>query len=208
MATENPLEIAKEVIVEVVNRFAEAQKNELLKAISGALQNKVENKTGKPSDNKGSWAFKLGLIVFGMILLALISSVLILAKNAEFFNKLDASGLFQLIGFVFALSSYLATVARETATTLSAAKIDYKKYIEIKKNIFCMLIAEMSLILLGVLAIFRLIFGSGTWFLQFVNKCISFDAFLFSFLAVILICLAIIHVRIWWIYPAWSFRQK
>lgn len=198
MTTKFDIEKAIKEVLEVFNRFAEPQKQELLTAVQKTLQ-----------DEKESWAGKLGLIVFLMILIALIFSVPIYANNVGYYRELSADNLFQLIAFVFALSSYLASVARETAKTLSdAKKHDYEKYIKIKKNIFCMLSAEMPLILLGVLAILRLIIGPYAQFIPCINQCVSLDAFLLSFLATILLRMVYLHTRIWWSQPAWRYDKN
>lgn len=195
MTTKSDIEKATKEVLEVFNRFAEPQKQELLKAVQKALQ-----------DKKESWAGKLGLIIFVMIVLALIFSVFIYANNGDNYRELSVDNLFQLIAFVFALSSYLASVARETAKTLSVAKND--KYIKTKENIFYMLSAEMPLILLGVLAIIRLIIGPYARFIPCINQCVSLDAFLLSLLAAILLWMAYLHTRIWRSQPAWQYDKN
>ena len=207
MSAKSQLETTKQIVA-IINSALDVEKNEILKVVSEALKGNVKSKAKINIDKiKVSWAGKLGLIVFLMILLALIFSVPIYANNVGGYRELKASDLFQLIVFVFALSSYLASVARDTAKTLGITT-DIADCIKYKKHIFYMLTAEMPLILLGMLAILRLVLGSITWLVPCINRCLSFDTFLLSFLGVILLGMICLHARIWWMYEPWNVYKE
>ncbi len=212
MTTESNLEKATKKVVEVFNGFAKNQKQEFLKAVQKALQDdkafqdNKENKIEKSLADKLKLIIdKLWLLIFVMTFSALIFSVLIYANDE--YRELKPSDLFQLIGFVFALSSYLASVARDTAKTLSNIT-DITDRVKYKTHIFYMATAEIPLVILGVLAIIRLIVGPITRVVPCINRCVSFDAFLLSLLAVILIRMAYLHARIWWEVEPWDVYKK
>lgn len=211
MTTESKLEEATQEVAEVFNKFAEAQKQELLEAVGKALQIQVKTKTeNNTQENKRTISYYLFLVALISCVIGMIAAAMYLAlvyeANNEKLEVLTFDTALKFMAFVVALASYLASVARETVKKLDTD--DTEKRIKNKKHIFYMLIAEASLIFLSLFATFRFFTGPRLLTIPIINKCITFDSFLMSFLTVILICMAILHMRIWCLKEPWWIYKK
>ena len=113
--------------------------------------------------------------------------------------------LMTFLAFVVALASYLASVSREIVKALSGGKTKVEKY-KLKSNMRNLVVAEMTLVIIGLGTVYRLIFGTHVF--TFYKNPFSLDTFLLSYLACVLVYMAMLHALIWWATHPWSFKSK
>ena len=129
-------------------------------------------------------------------------------------KALEVKDLLTLLAFATALAAYLANVAREIVKAIKASSADQqlpgnKDWETHKRNIYWMGIAEACLVLFGLLTATRLL--SYVFVLQSLHKLkqavglFSSDAFLLTFLSLILMSLGIRHLVVWLEEKPWEF---
>lgn len=193
------LDAAKEEIIAAIEKFEQDNRDELLNAVKAAFSSKKSAGDGGPK-NPGI-RNALRLLVFVVVIVTLFSAAVELAALAPAFVEVPQGSelrlLLMFLAFVVALASYLASVARETVKRVRALSAD--EAIRRRKDLYWMATAEVPLVILGVLAIGRLLTEWRTVTLPYIDLSVSVDAFLVSCLAVILLWMALLHGRVWFL---------
>lgn len=200
----SPLDNAKNKIEEAIKELEASNKQALLQAVEDVFTGENKDKEGAGQERVKRYWWPFAVVTIGIPGLALALSVFVPPSVLET-QGLMVRTLLMFLAFVVALATYLASVAREAVKTLSTGKA--KNPVLLKKNIFWMATAEVPLVVIGVLLILRLFTGPFTVNMLLVEKAFSFDAFLMSFLALILVWLAVLHLRIWMITKPWQIYE-
>lgn len=218
-----PLEAAKKKILGTIADFEKARRDELLEAVNTALsyqkpESGPEGRRQEPKNRLAALKTKIlaairrclfGRIGFVLIILVQVGAAAYFAAyhrpSSAAAEMPDLKVLLAYLAFVVALSSYLASVARETVKRLSAGGAEDPE--RLREHLFLMATAEIPLVAAGVAAVLRLFVGPRTAAIPYTTRCLSFDAFLVSLLAVVLLWLAILHLRVWCITKPWKVER-
>jgi len=195
------IENAKNRIIEIIKALNDENTKKLLKAVEEALidEKKVTNSTNQCIPGKKQfWFIFSAIIILGMIL-----SVFKPFINAG--DRLEFEMLFGFLVFVVALASYVASVARQIIERLRTDKL--KEKITPRKSLYYLVIAEMHLVIVGILAIIRLIYSPSPLKLS-PYICFTFNSFLISYFAVILIYMVYLHGRAWYYTTPWNIETS
>ena len=107
-----------------------------------------------------------------------------------------------VLAFVVALAAYLANVSRETLKGLREVEVSKKEQENItmiRKNLAWVTQVEIHLVLLGIMTSIRLIVGS-SWQAVTGYSAGAVDNFLLIYLAVVIVNLAMLHMRQWYLH--------
>jgi hypothetical protein len=169
-------------VIEKITKTQNPTKNDLLKIIDEVYQ----------EDEKNHF-LRLFLIFVLMFAFSLLLAGF-LQKNFSLDSFDDLKTYLAFLAFVVALASYLASVSREIVKALVGKTGENRK--RLKENIFYIVSAEIPLVFLGVLCIFRF---NITYFIfeKLSLDIVNYDIFLVSFLLVILLWMTVLHFRIW-----------
>ena len=204
MTEDASLTMTKNAVTEAVKTLNEFNKKAVHDAVDTAssASSQVETPPGKKPAKSFDWRFLLVIVV--MIGLTLAFAVRF-PEDEQSLKIGEFRALLTFLGFVVALASYLASVSREIVKKLSES--DEERPIR-KRSIAWMTTAEIQLVLLGLLIILRIAIGAHTWMIPYCGKPVSFDRITVSYLGVILIMLACLHCRVWYITKAFMLPPK
>lgn len=120
--------------------------------------------------------------------------------------QLDSRSIILFLGFVVALASYIANVGRELVKDLRAGTP--AEPAKTKESVFRLAQVEVSLVLLGLLTmIYAAVSATNpVWCRSIGSQTISFapGVFLISYLFLILLWLARLHLRVWNMVNPWT----
>jgi hypothetical protein len=203
---ESSLETAKKAVTDAIRYLAldprEEYKRAILVTVEAAFSqgNDADPAASNNKKTKISWYFWGGII--SMVVLSFIGTIYVTdPRIIEIGSVKDGvpkvfgfKTLLMLLGFIVALSSYLASVIREIVKT-SPKTIE--RYIKNKKRITLISFAEMQVVVVGLLGIIRIFTGHHSWSVPLLQKTFSFDGFIVTYLALILTYLSYLHYRSW-----------
>ncbi|MGZ8271063.1 MAG: hypothetical protein ACXW1T_07630 [Methylophilus sp.] len=172
----------KKKVIEKITQSVNPTKNDLLKIIDEVYQEDQKNH------------FLRLILIFVLMLTVSLLLADFLQKNFSLDSFDDLKTYLAFLAFVVALASYLASVSREIVKVLPSKSGDNRK--KLKENLFYIVSAEIPLVFLGVLCVFR--FNITYYIFEKLNlDIVNYDIFLISFLLVILLWMTTLHFRIW-----------
>ena len=201
MAT--PAEDAKTKIVAIVRDLDEANRNALFEAVGETLSTRPKAADSPASEvKKCKGAMQPGFIILTGVLLPAALIIAWCVGKEPLVTDIDSKMLLTLLGFVVALAAYLASVAREIVKGLGALvktgpnyQKDNKK---LRLNIAWTTTAEIQLVVVGLLIFLRIVMGTKPFIpTPLISEPIPFDNIIVIYLGLILVLLAVMHVRIW-----------
>lgn len=189
---------AKKKILEAVRELEDASRKALFEAVVkdlGLPQQAGDSKTEPPAET----THKRYVFSIGLLLLAACGMAALMGETELLGESGDTKTLLMLLGFVVALASYLASVARETVKKMATLeKRNTDERLKLKRNIAWTTTAEIQLVLLGLLTIVRVAAGPEPFMPAFFfNGPVLLGNFLVAYLCLILIFLSGLHMRVW-----------
>lgn len=182
MSEDTVKEDKKKKVVDAINQTVNPSKKDLIKIIDEVYQ----------EDEKNHF-LRLFLIFVLMFAFSLLLADF-LQKNFSLDSFDDLKTYLAFLAFVVALASYLASVSREIVKVLVGKTGDNRK--RLKENLFYIVSAEIPVVFLGILCVFR--FNIAYFIFEKLNvDIVNYDIFLISFLLVILLWMTVLHFRIW-----------
>lgn len=203
--SEDSVESSANKVVEIIVAHQKTTQAALLNEIKEKLEVKNTNSIVQEPTLEIT---KFEQIIFNKVTFTLI--VLIIGLSALYCAKYfpsnvysaltrtdyDPKTLLALLGFIVALSSYLASVIRAIID-----KLTEKNKLKARKSIFIIAVVEVSLVILSLVVIFRFLKGSVEIplfnFPKRIFETVNIDSFILTYLAIILICMAGLHFKVW-----------
>lgn len=211
----------KQQVIKSHEELAAALDRCLHQAIDDALSS-IGPQTGEDasSENAARGQRNAGLAGFAVRVIGILLIAAYLSSNASTLRASPFSApentlryMLTYLGFVVALSSYLAGVIRESVKTISASKARDKDELKVRRNIYRVAVAEVCLVIAGLLAIARIAFGPAIeplgmtqLRLPLSDTPFDLDAFLVAHLITTLTYLAIVHTIIWCQERPWAIK--
>jgi len=198
MSQEITLEEAKAELSKIVEKLKAGNNNSLKNIIDSELP-AGNHPQSESEDKHESW--RPYYFLFLIILIISVSWIAALCLPVtDDLHQLKRQHFFYFIAFSVALASYLAATIREFVKSISKSSNPRP----LKVNIFYIAIAEASLLIFGILLIFRVLIGShGILFIPAPS-----DAFIVSYLSGILLYSIVLHLRAWSKHPPWKIPKK
>jgi hypothetical protein len=193
-----PEEEAKQKILEAVRELEDAKRKVLLEDVAKDLN--LPQQAGVATAELPAEKIHMRyLFSIGLLLLAALGMAAFIGETDLLGESGDTKTLLMLLGFVVALASYLASVARETVKKMATLeKRNTDDRLKLKRNIAWTTAAEIQLVLLGLLTIVRVAAGAEPFMpVFFFSGPVLLGNFLVAYLCLILIFLSGLHMRVW-----------
>ena len=206
--TKTAFDEVKDKVVELIKVYDATNRDALIEVIKKDLS------ADKLTDEHKTFVLKRyetkAFFFFLILLLLPFLSLVLSIYFVDTFPSIDTDEKFKfylpLLGFIVALASYLATVARESIKKSHTSTGEVRK--NARANTFMVVTAEASLIMISLIVLIRLLVGNYEHTFSGLNWSFSFDALIISHLMVTLAWMACLHGRIWWIHKPWDINKQ
>ena len=181
-----------------------------LKEWSDAVKaTKIEDKKPKPTVKRENYSLIWIIIPVPLILAVIIKWAMFryFGETIDLFPRLrEIPHQIAVLAFVVALAAYLANVSREgikSIRDIEVSKEEEANINTIRQNLAWVTEVEVHLVLLGIITSLRLIVGS-SWQAFTGYSAGAIDNFLLIYLAIVIINLAILHMRQWYLHKPFN----
>ena len=202
-----PVESATEEITAVIRKLEAANRQAVFAAVNVALGTTPKDASTGPTPVprlRGKFLVVIGLMFIGSVAIAWW-----LLGGRELSGELNEfKTLMTLLGFAVALAAYLANVSREIVKRLSVLPdTDGNRWV-LRENIAWTTTAEIQLVILGLLVIFRIASGERSLEFGLLSRPILLNNVIAIYLGTILGLLGYLHARTWRIYRPFRYWEE
>jgi hypothetical protein len=216
VAEPGALDGAKTKIENAIRELKDKDKAAILQAVDAAFDGGGEQPASDGGGGNEKRPFRLRFVA--VFLFVLMSSYAVTTfytdpyllamcyENNGVPKIFEVRTLLVFLGSIVALSSYLATVVRHIWGRLGEGS-DKDRITQRRKDIAWIGTGEFQVVFIGILAIVRIFSGARLLPMSLPGRTLSFDGFLLTYMAGILLFLSFLHFRNWFYYTPWRLEK-